>query len=99
MRLSSNRHVLALFRTAMKLGQKELAEIAECSKGLIQGIELGTHKMSEEIASRIMWETNIDLAWLLRNDLNAPMVDIFRQPYTRDTFELARAELLSPAVL
>ena len=41
MRLSPQRHTLAVLRILLNLTQKEMAEIAGCSRPTIQAVELG----------------------------------------------------------
>jgi len=97
MRRSPHRHTLAVLRTFLGLTQKELAEIAECSRPTIQAIELGKLKLSGALAQRIHFKTGVMLEWLLENKVNVPPLADDLAPYTRSTFEERQAALLAPA--
>ena len=73
MKPSPLRHVLAVLRLKIELGQKEMAALASCSRATIQAVELGHLKLSESLALRISLETGVEINWLLRNDLTAPI--------------------------
>ncbi len=81
MRPSPLRHTLAVLRTTIRLTQKEMAELAECSTATIQAIELGKLKLSEKLAGLISQNTAIDQAWLLENDVSKPMLNAYGNPY------------------
>ena len=53
MRLSPQRHTLAVLRTVIGITQKEMAEILECSTATVQAIELGKLKMSMKLAGNL----------------------------------------------
>ena len=91
MRPSPFRHALAVLRTTVGLTQKEMAALAECSAPTIQAIELGKLNLSERLGGLIAVRTGIDLKWLMTNDVNAPPVTTYGLPYTKQTFEEARA--------
>ncbi len=74
MRLSPKRHNVARLRLFLKLGQKELADIAGCSHDTIRSVELGRLNLSEGLALKISNETGIASDWLLENDLKAPLI-------------------------
>jgi hypothetical protein len=91
------RHPLAVLRSFLKIGQKELAEILGCSVSTIQSVELGRLKMSDELAKRASVKTGVSCTWLLAGDPGAPMTTgNSRYPYTRDCFERHQARGASP---
>jgi transcriptional regulator with XRE-family HTH domain len=75
----------------LNLGQKQMAELADCSTRAIQSVELGKLALSESLARRITAATNVHLHWLLDNDLKAPIVGTRGHPYTRSDFEVKQA--------
>ncbi len=89
MRVSPKRHNLARLRLFLKLGQKELAELAGCSRDTIQSVELDRLALSEELARQISAATGVHFRWLIENDLTAEIVDSRGAPYTRFDYELA----------
>ncbi|MFO1514952.1 MAG: helix-turn-helix transcriptional regulator [Verrucomicrobiota bacterium] len=80
----------------MGLTQKEMAEIAECSRPTIQAIELGKLKLSGELAQRIHFKTGVLLEWLLENQVTVPPLGDDLKPYTEAAFAERQAALLSP---
>ena len=97
MRPSPHRHTLAVLRTFLGLTQKEMAELAECSRPTIQAVELGKLKLSFDLAQRIHFKTGVMLEWLLENKVNiVPLADDM-EPYTKAVFEERQAALLAPA--
>ena len=96
MRLSPQRHTLAVLRTIIGIPQKEMAEILECSTATVQAIELGKLKLSEKLARNLVNQTAVSLAWLLQDDVTKPPVDFQDKPHTRDTFEKRQATLFAP---
>lgn len=97
MRRSPHRHTLAVLRTFLGLTQKEMAEVAECSRPTIQAIELGKLKLSADLAQRIHFKTGVMLEWLLENKVNVPPLADDLAPYTKAVFEERQAALLAPA--
>jgi transcriptional regulator with XRE-family HTH domain len=94
MRTSPLRHNLARLRTFLNLGQKELADLADCSTRAIQSIELGTLRLSERLARRIAAATGVHVGWLLDNHLKEPIRPAGferMRPYTRSDYERAQA--------
>ena len=87
MRRSSQSHTLAVLRILVGLTQKEMAAVLHCSAPTIQAIELDKLKLSEKLAGFASLQTGINLAWLLRNDVTKPPVDVKGKPYTQKTFE------------
>ena len=96
MRPSPLRHTLAVLRTLLNLTQKEMAELAECSRPTIQAVELGKLKLSFDLAQRIHFSTGIDTEWLLAGDVSQPPISVHGKPYTKAFFDETRAERLSP---
>ena len=91
MRLSKKKHTLAILRLELGLHQQGMADIAECSRELIQAVELGRAPLSEKLAKKVFLATGVGLSWLTDDKVDAPIVDVAGQPYTRDAFERARA--------
>lgn len=97
MRLSLLKHPLAVLRTMLGLGQKEMADLVKKSPRTIQAIELGQLKLGEDLARDIAFQTGAGLGWLLRGDPSKPPIDNFRgRPYTRKVFEEQQAMLQTP---
>jgi len=92
MRKSAQRHALAVLRLKLGLGQKELADLVECSRPTIQSIELGRLPLSDKLADRVSRETGVDLAWLKNNNVKKPPLDYEGYRYTRDVFERVQAD-------
>lgn len=80
----------------MSLTQKEMADLAECSRPTIQAIELGKLKMSFDLGNRIVFKTGINPDWLLANDVNQPPTTTDGKPYTREHYEATQALLFAP---
>ncbi len=97
MRPSPQRHTLAVLRTFLGLTQKEMAEIAECSRPTIQAIELGKLKLSFDLAQRIHFKTGVLLEWLLTNNVDCPPLADDMEPYRREIFEERQAALFAPS--
>jgi transcriptional regulator with XRE-family HTH domain len=91
MRKSAQKHTLAVLRLQLGLGQKEFAELVECSRPTIQSIELGRLPLSDKLADRISRETGIGIAWLKKNDVRKGPLDYEDKPYTKDLFERIQA--------
>jgi DNA-binding XRE family transcriptional regulator len=87
MRVSPQRHTLAVLRILVGLTQKEMAAVLHCSTPTIQAIELGRLKLSEKLAGLASLNTGINLTWLLDNDVTHPPIDTKGKPYTKATFE------------
>lgn len=98
MRISPQRHTLAVLRLTIGLTQKEMAALVGCSRPTIQEIELGKGlKLSESLAEKIRQATGIGLKWLLSGDPSQPAVADNGEPYTKETFERWRARLKFPS--
>src|SRR5438552_17711905 len=91
MRTSPLRHNLARLRLFLNLGQKEMADLAGCSRRAIQSVELRTLKLSEELARKISNETGIAVDWLLENDLKAPLTSVRLGPFRIEDYNETRA--------
>jgi transcriptional regulator with XRE-family HTH domain len=94
MRRSGLKHTVAVLRSVIGVGQKELAALVDCSPATIQSIELnsGRLKLSESLAERISHETGVDLNWLLSNDTRKQPTAFGGKPYTKQSFEERRAK-------
>jgi DNA-binding XRE family transcriptional regulator len=91
MRPSGLKHALAVLRVFLGMRQKELAELVGRSTRTIQAVEVGPLVLSESLAREISAKTGASLDWLMRNDVDAPIVDTEGKPYTKETYERARA--------
>lgn len=98
MRPSPLRHPLAILRRDIDLTQKQLADLAECSRPTIQAIELGKLQLSEKLAQRIAYQTGVAPGWLLDDDVAQPPTRGDGTPFTQETFELALASLTRLAI-
>ena len=96
MRLSPQRHTLAVLRTIIGITQKEMAEILECSTATVQAVELGKLKLSLKLAGNLFNQTSVNLDWLLDDDVTKPPIDYQGSPYTREIFESTQAALFAP---
>jgi transcriptional regulator with XRE-family HTH domain len=90
MRPSKLRHPLAVLRQIIGLGQKEMAELIECSVATIQSVELKRMTLSEELAQRIADATSVDISCLMAGDPKAMLLDDFGFPYELNAFEGAQ---------
>jgi transcriptional regulator with XRE-family HTH domain len=95
MRHSLEQHNVARLRTYLnkfeKIDQREFAGKIGCNVHTLQSIETDRLKLSEELAHSINRETNVDIAWLLENNLKAPIVRFFDTPYRFEDYERAQA--------
>lgn len=91
MRVSPQRHTLAVLRTALRLHQQEMADIAGCARVTIQKIELLQLRLTEERAERISKRTGCNLAWLLDNNSSVTISNLRGEPYTKQDFDDAQA--------
>ncbi len=87
MRVSAQSHTLAVLRILVGLTQKEMAAVLHCSTPTIQAVELGRLNLSEKLAGLASLQTGINLAWLLKNDVSQPPIDIKGKAYSKETFE------------
>jgi transcriptional regulator with XRE-family HTH domain len=99
MRLSPKRHPLAVLRILLKLCQKELGDLALCSKATVQAVELGKLRLSEDLAGRIASATGVNVEWLLNGDPSIPPQAYDGGEYTLEKFEFYRANTSSPGRL
>lgn len=100
-RPSKKKHPLALLRIELGLLQKQLADIAGCSTGAIQSIELKRLKLSEELAARISENTGVSVRWLLAGEPKGPIPAAESTSYdfikfSKRHYDLARSRGLSP---
>jgi hypothetical protein len=91
MRKSPLRHNLAKLRAVLNLSQQQMAGLTKRHWRTIQSVELRKLPLSEILARRIAAETDVQLRWLLDNDLYAPIVNYAGRPYTRRDFEHKQA--------
>jgi DNA-binding XRE family transcriptional regulator len=98
MRPSPLRHPLAILRKITDLTQKQLADLAECSRPTIQAIELRKLALSENLAQRIAYQTGVCPGWLLSNNVSQKPTRGDGSAFTKETFESERASLLHPVL-
>jgi len=93
MKPSPLKHTLAILRHAIgpDMTQKEMARLVKRSPVTIQKIELLKLPLAESLGLEIAYRTGVKVDWLMKNDINAPIVDSDLQPYTRETFERRQA--------
>src|SRR5260221_3893896 len=96
MRISPQRHTLAVLRTVIGITQKEMADILECSVPTVQAIELGKLKLSMKLAGNLFNQTSVDLDWLMNDDVTKPPIDYEGDLYTLEAFEATQAALFAP---
>ncbi|EEF63373.1 helix-turn-helix domain-containing protein [Pedosphaera parvula] len=96
MRQSKQQHPLAVLRVAAGLSQKEMGALLRRSTSTIQSIELGRLALGANLAERVVLNTAVSMQWLMEGDVSKPVVDFAGDPYTRESFEAARAELDRP---
>jgi hypothetical protein len=60
----------------------------------IQKIELNKLTLAQSLAQEISNQTGVSLEWLLKNDVNAPIVDIRGEAYTSKSFQEFQAAAL-----
>jgi len=71
--------------------QKAFAALLGYSLGMIKAVESGKEPLSEALATKLVHETDIALAWLMDGDVAAPPVDALGTPFTAATFERKQA--------
>lgn len=98
MRLSPQRHTLAVLRILIGLTQKEMASLLACSVPTIQAVELGKLPLSLKLGERISFQTGVSLDWLMKGDVTAPVVTLRGLPYIPKAYEVRRSELARPRV-
>src|SRR6266851_1295882 len=98
MRPSALRHPLAVLRQIINLTQKEMSDLAGCSCATVQAVELEKLKLSEKLAQRISYQTGVDPGWLLANDVAREPTRGDGTPFTKESFEMARASLTRSAI-
>jgi transcriptional regulator with XRE-family HTH domain len=94
MRPSAENHPLAILRRILNWTQKEAAKRLGVSPQTIQGIELGTRRLTEHNAQRITDRTGVSLDWLLSGNPKAmPLVEGEFNEFTKATHEKWLADL------
>jgi hypothetical protein len=77
--------------------QKEMADFGGCSAAMIQSSEIARRPLSTPIATKISQRTGIDLAWLMSDDPDAPMINQAGEPYSYDAdFERRQTNRSAP---
>ena len=85
MRKSKGAHVLEKVRSGLGKYQKEFAKAVGCSESAIQQIELGKLALSRRMAMRISERTGVSVEWLLANDPEREIVNVFGRKWSPDT--------------
>lgn len=96
MRSSPLKHPLAVLRTALGLGQKQLADELGCSRRTIQAIELLDLELSTKLAEGICRETGVHFNWLMGRDPEAPIIDERGRSWRRENYFDAQGRKLFP---
>ena len=92
---SKQAHVLAILRKNLGLKQIDLAKMVSTSLDTIQSVETNRLALSKSLAERISAFTGADLAWLLANDLSAPMPPpVFSKRISTADKEFMRGQIL-----
>ncbi len=97
MRISPQRHTLAVLRSIIGITQKEMAQVAECSPPTIQAIELGKLKLSEKLGGLIALRTGVALKWLLDDNVASAPVTDEGHPFTKDVYHQTQAFINAPS--
>jgi plasmid maintenance system antidote protein VapI len=92
MRTSTKCTPAAVLRGILGIKVAGMAELLGCSSHTIQSLETGRLKMSQDIASRMLIETDISPQWLLAGDAKVPPYSVYDMPYTKEIFEHVQAE-------
>ena len=66
-----------------------------CSLSTVVSLEVGRLPLSQKIAERISFETGVDMAWVLKGNAAVSPIDVNGAPYTKETFDQHRAEMLA----
>jgi DNA-binding XRE family transcriptional regulator len=84
-------------RNLCELSQDQLAQMVDCARLTIHGLEAGKLKLSPKMAIKIACHTGVSPDWLLANDPRTPPVCHAdpAQPYTREVYARRRAEVLA----
>lgn len=93
MRRSALKHPLAVLRTTIGITQKEMADLLNCSRQAVQGIELGSLDLSDEMAMRISSECDVSVEWLLAGNPAAPAKTRAGKTFSKATWEEHRASI------
>jgi DNA-binding XRE family transcriptional regulator len=93
---SVQKHNLARLRKELGLSQGDLAKLVVVSWTTIKAIETLKLKLSRDLAHRIAAVTACDAAWLLNNDLKAPLSFSRPQPTAESDWQkVAKLDLLN----
>lgn len=89
---------LAILRTTIGLGQRDMAKLLGCSMATVQSIEMSRLALSKKLAHQTSLQTGVDPDWLLRNEYKEPPVSNHLPPrqYTKEVFEERQADLAGP---
>ncbi len=89
-------HNLVRLREHLKLTQGQLAELVRYAPITIRSVETGKLGLSRELAERVAAVTACDAAWLLNNDLKAPLSFNRPQPTAKSDWQkVAKGDLLN----
>jgi transcriptional regulator with XRE-family HTH domain len=97
-------HCLRVLREFLGLSQTNFAKTVEISPSMIHKLENGTKngtRLTTRTAEQIARFTGISVAWLLRNDPAAPLIDSAGNRYTENHYLRSRARaqgLITPGL-
>ena len=80
-----------MLRLSLGMQQQEMADLLNCSRSLVQSIELKRTPLTEEMAGRACIATGVSVHWLLDNDRTKPIEGRFGVPFTKEYYENWRA--------
>jgi transcriptional regulator with XRE-family HTH domain len=86
MRLSPKSHPLAVLRLFLGLGQKEMADLLDCSQSTIQKIELRKREITLALAGRATQLTGVSGQWLLDGEPKRPIINAKHEKYSLKDF-------------
>jgi len=94
--MAAHQHTVRVLRKLCGLSQAELAQIIDCARLTVHGLEAGKLKLSDKMAERIALHTGISAGWLLANNPKRKPVCQFDSArlFTKEVFEMRRAEVL-----
>jgi transcriptional regulator with XRE-family HTH domain len=98
MRPSTCKSTVTVTRLVAGITMQQLSEILGCSRMSLQQIELGRLKLSRKMAEKISLHTGVSMNWLLANHHQVRPVSQRddKEPFTREVYLQARAEILKP---
>jgi transcriptional regulator with XRE-family HTH domain len=89
MRKCERKHVLAVLREMLGIGQKDSASVLGIPEDMVSKLERGAYregKLNPRQAWIVSGKTGISPAWLLKGDGRKPPIATFGGPYTREAY-------------